>query len=92
MLGVFISPDGKGTTQFEHLLHKATYFGERICTCYTYRHEAWLGLSTMAMKSIKYSLPATKFMETECDQIMCQLLKHFLPKNGINCYIKRYLL
>ena len=92
MLGVHIAPNGDCKVQFEHLMKKATEYGERIQTCYTYRHEAWLGLTTMALKSIEYSLPATTFTEQECDKIMWQLLKHFLPKSGINRYIKRDVL
>ena len=44
MLGVYISPNGDNKCQYEHLLKKAIDLGERIRTCYTYRHEAWLGL------------------------------------------------
>ena len=87
MLGVYIAPDGNCSKQFESMMQKATEYSERIKTCYTYRHEAWLALTTMAMKSIDYALPATTLTESECDQIMWRLLKSFLPKSGVNRYI-----
>lgn len=50
--------------------------------------EAWIALTTVAMKSIEYCLPATMFTKKECQEIMWILIESFAPKVGINCYIK----
>ena len=88
MLGVFISPSGNNERQIQNLLSKAHDYAERVRTCHTYRHEAWLGLTTMAMKALEYCLPATTLTEKDCDKIMWPLLQQFLPRCGVNRYIK----
>ena len=92
MLGVYISPDGGNKAQVESLMKKAKAYSEKIRTCSVYRHEAWIGLSNVAMKSLDYCLPATTMTKAECDAITWQLLKHFLPRSGINRFIKRDVL
>ena len=92
MLGVHLAPDGNNKKQFEEMMKKATEYSERMRTGYVHRHEAWLGLTSMATKSLEYCLPATTLSESQCNQIMWKLIQSFLPKSGINRYIKRDVL
>ena len=92
MLGVHIAPDGSSKAQLKVLTEKARDYAERLRICHTYRHEAWLGLTTIATKSIEYCLPATTLSEKECDSIMWILLKEFLPRSGVNRFVKRDVL
>ena len=92
MLGVFIAPDGNHKEQFQNLLSKAKFLGERNRTIPAYSHEAWTGLTHIAMKSLEYCLPSTNLTKSECTTIMWELLRAFLPKAGINRYIKRDVL
>ena len=92
MLGVYIAPDGNNDVQYEHLIARTKQLGDKMRTTYCYNHEAWIGLTTIAMKSIEYCLPATTLSKVQCDNIMWQLIKEFLPRAGINRYIKRDIL
>ena len=89
MLGVYIAPDGNCDVQYGHLLDRARQLADKMRTTPCYQHEAWLGLTSIAMKSIEYCVPATTLSKEQCDTIMWQLIKEFLPKAGINRYIKR---
>ena len=92
MLGVYLSPDGNNEDQFQIMKQKAIQFGEVIRSQYFHRHEVWIALKTMVMKSLEYVLPATTLTKAQCDKIMWQLLQHFLPRAGINRYVKRDVL
>ena len=92
MLGVFISPSGENKAQVNSLMKKAKEYSDKVRTCPTFRHEAWIGLTNVAMKSLDYCLPATTLTKAECDNITWQLLKAFLTKSGINRFIKRDVL
>ena len=92
MLGVHIAPDGNNTDQVETLIKKATDYGQRMQTNHTYSHEAWIGMTQVVMKSLDYCLPATTMSQQQCDKIMWQVIKCFLPKSGINRFIKRDVL
>ena len=59
MLGVFIAPDGNNVEQVKQLKEKASRSSAMIRKSQVYEHEAWIGLTSMAMKSIEYCLPAT---------------------------------
>ena len=92
MLGVYIAPDGNNDEQVKQLKLKSERSGEIIRTSNIYASEAWIGLVTMATKSIEYCLPATTLTETQCTNIMWPMLKNFLPKSGINRHIRREVL
>ena len=92
MLGVHIAPDGNNNDQVKTLLTKAKGYSERMRTNFSYSHEAWVGMTHVAMKSLDYCLPATTMTQQECDKIMWEIIKGFLPKSGINRYIKRDVL
>ena len=92
MLGVFLTPDGNNKEQVRQLKLRAHTVAELIRTKHVYRHEAWLVLTTMALKLIEYCLPATTLNYEQCKEIMWILIKDFLPKSGINRYIKRDVL
>ena len=66
--------------------------GEYVRTGHVNRREACISLNLIAMKSLEYSLPVITFSEQECNELMWPLLKHFLPKAGINRYVKREVL
>lgn len=92
MLGVFIFPDGNCKEQKRQLMLKAEKYGELLLTSQIYKHEAWIGLNSMALKLIEYALPATTLSKKDCNEIMWKLIKNFLPLAGINRYIKRDVL
>ena len=92
MLGVHIAPDGNNKAQVQSLKQRARYFADAIRTSNIYATEAWIALTTIAMKSIEYCLPSTTLTETECKEIMWILIESFAPKAGINRYIKRDVL
>ena len=92
MLGVYIAPTGSNTAQVSFLKDRARYFADAIRTSNIYASESWIALTTMAMKSIEYCLPATTLTEDECKEIMWILIESFLPKSGINRFIKRDVL
>ena len=87
MLGVFLSPDGSDQKQIDHMLDKTTKLGEYINNGHVQKHEAWLALTTMALKAIEYPLPVLNLSESDMTTIMWPLLKNFLPKSSINRYI-----
>ena len=92
MLGVNLAPNGNNNAQLDIIKEKMRKYAEYIRTGHVNRHEAWISLSMMALKSFEYSLPAMTLTEKECNEIMKPLLKQFLPKMGINRNIKRDLL
>lgn len=92
MLGVFVSPDGKETAQIDFMKDKAIKLGEYIQTGHVQKHEAWIAMSTMVMKALEYLLPALNISENDMTSIMWPILKHFLPKSGLNRYIARKVL
>ena len=67
-------------------------FAEYIRTGHVNRHEAWVSLTMMIMKSFEYILPAMALSQEEHRKIMAPVLKQFLPKAGINSTIARDLL
>ena len=92
MLGVNLAPDGNNKAQLTAIKEKMRKYAEYIRVGHVNRHEAWISLSMIALKSLEYSLPAMTLTEEECNDIMKPLLKQFLPKAGINRNIKRDLL
>ena len=93
MLGVELAPDGNNDLQFQTLLQKAKDNAELIRTSGHLLHsEAWIALTTMAIKSIEYGLPASTFTEKQLTSIMTPLLQVYLPRSGIQRNIKRDLL
>ena len=89
MLGVHLAPDGKNNLQFQKMKEKAKELAEFTRIGHICPNETWIALQTMAMKSIEYPLPALTLSEEECEKIMWILLQAFLPKLGINRYMKR---
>ena len=92
MLGVYLAPNGNNKLQVQKLKEKATKMTEYIRTGHIKKNEAWIALTTMAMKSVKYPLPELTLTEKECEEIMWILIKTFLPRTGINRNIKRDVL
>ena len=92
MLGVFLSPDGNDDAQIAYMKDKAVRLGEFIRTGHVQKHEAWIAMTAMALKSIEYPLPALNLSEETMISIMWPILKNFLPKSGLNRYIKRSVL
>ena len=88
MLGVQIAPDGNNEAQVKHLLSKAQQSAEIIRSSNVMQHEAWIGLTCMAIKKLEYVLPATTLSEEECYKITRPLIDSFLPKAGINRNIR----
>ena len=92
MLGVLLAPDGNQEAQFQKSKGKMEKFAEYVRTGHVTRREAWLSLNMMAMKSFEYAIPAMTWTEKQYQEIMKPVLKHFLPKAGINRNISRDLL
>ena len=92
MLGVFLAPDGNNKRQIEEFKKKTSKFSEYIRTGHLTRHEAWTTLTTVALKSIEYALPALTLTKEECTSVIWPLLKVLLPKIGISRTISRDVL
>ena len=84
MLGVYLTPNGSNSLQFQKMKEKAMMLADRVRTSHLKRHEAWIALTNMVMKSLEYPLPVTTLTEKECTEIMWQILQKFLPKTGVN--------
>ena len=91
MLGVWLSPDGNNKTQKQVLIEKMKRFGEYVRTGHVTKHEAWTALNLVYMKSLQYALPSLTLNEDDYKDITWPLLKHVLPKAGINRNINRDL-
>ena len=70
MLGVYLTPTGSNKLQLEKLKEKATTIAEHARAGHLQRHEAWIALTTMVMKSLEYPLPTLTLAESECTKIM----------------------
>ena len=92
MLGVFLAPDGNNAQQVKEMTKKTKYFGEMIRTRHLDRNEVWTSLTSVALKSLEYPLPALTLLEDECTKIMWPLLKAYLPRAGINRHFPRDVL
>ena len=92
MLGVRLVPDGNHREQLQHMKEKMKNFAELIRTGHVTRHEAWISLTMMSMKSLEYPLPAMNLSAKEHADIMKPVLKQYLPKAGINRNIGRDIL
>ena len=92
MLGVFLAPDGNDQRQFDYLMDKSIHLRECIRTGHVQKHEAWLSMKTMALKSIEYPLPALNLSQKQLKTIMWPILSNFLPKSGINRNVKQDIL
>ena len=74
MLGVHLTPNGSNKLQFDKMKEKVTLFAERVRTGHLHRHEAWLALNSMVMRSLEYPSSATTLTEKECKDIMWTVL------------------
>ena len=92
MLGVYLAPDGNQLQQLQEFEKRAMTYAEKARTANLHRHEVWISLQTMVMKSIEYPLSVTTLNEKECNDLMWKLIKEFLPKAGINRYVRRDIL
>ena len=86
-LGVYLAPDGNNATQKKVLLEKMERLAEYICTGHVSRHEAWVSLSLVTMKSLEYCLPAMTLSEKDYTDIMKPVLKQFLPKKILTSFL-----
>ena len=92
MLGVSLAPDGNCNTQLEQLKEKMKTYAEYARTGHLNRHEAWVNLTMVVMKSLEYLLPALTLNKDQYTSIMAPVLRQFLPKLGLNRNIARDLL
>ena len=92
MLGVSLSLDGNTTEQLKVIKEKMSNYAEHIRTGHLNRHEAWINLTMIAMKTLEYTLPAMTLTQEQYKSIMSPLLKYFLPQMGLNRNIPRDLL
>ena len=92
MLGVSLAPDGNATTQIKTVKDKMKKYAEFIRTGHLSRHEAWINLTMVALKSLEYMIPAMTLTQDQYTSIMSPLLKQFLPKIGLNRNLPRDLL
>ena len=92
MLGVKLAPDGNQEQQLVAIKEKMSLFAEKIRTGHVTRHEAWMSLSMVALKSLEYMMPAMHLSERDYNEIMKPVLQQFLPKMGINRNISRDIL
>ena len=89
MLGVYIAPDGNQSDQIKAFEEKVNSYCEKVRTTNLHKHEVWLGLQSIVMKSLEYALPVTTLTKEQCNRLMWKIIKAFLPRAGINAYIRR---
>jgi hypothetical protein len=65
MLGVHLSPDRSNKAQFNIMLNKTKQYSEMIRTGHILKHEAWIALTIIAMKSLEYAVPALTLSREE---------------------------
>lgn len=92
MLGVSLAPDGNNKRQIEIAKEKMRKLSEQIRVGHLNKHEAWISLNSITMKTLEYMIPAMTITEDEYRSIMSPVLAQFLPKMGINRNIKRDIL
>ena len=92
MLGVHLAPDGNHKAQLKEFEAKIENYAEKVLTTNLHRYDVWIGLQSIVMKSFEYALPVTTLTKTECDKLMWKLISAFLPKAGINRYVKQDIL
>ena len=92
MLGVSLSPDGNSREQVTVIKNKMKAYAEHIRTGHLNRHEAWINLSMIAMKTLEYTLPAMTLSQQQYNSIMAPVLRSFLPQMGLNRNFPRDLL
>ena len=92
MLGVYLTPDGSNDIQLKKKKEKAQLLAENVRSGHLRYHEAWIALTTMAMKSLEYPMPALTFTKDECKSLMWIILQAYLPKSGIHRKITRDVL
>ena len=92
MLGVRLAPDGNNKAQISAMKEKMKMFAENMRVGHVNKHEAWVNLTQIAMKSLEYMLPAMTITEDEYKSIMSPVFDQFLPKMGLNRKMKRDIL
>jgi hypothetical protein len=92
MLGVYLAPNGNNDIQYETMIEKTKLYGEMIRTGHIHKHEAWVALTAIAMKSLEYAVPALTLTKEQYKKIMWPLLQSILPRAGINRNIHRSIL
>ena len=65
MLGVYLTPNGSNEIQIKKMEEKIINMIEHVRTGHLQRHEAWIALTTMTLKSLEYALPALTLTEEE---------------------------
>ena len=88
----FLSPNGSNDRQVEEYIKKTTHLGELVRMGHLDSKDSWTALTSVALKSIEYGLPALTMTEGQCTKIMWPLLKGYLPKSGINHHFPRDVL
>ena len=82
-LGVRLAPDGNNKAEFHFRLAAAQTWSDKVHSARLSHPLTWLSLTTSALKTQEYPLPATTFSPAECRQIMGKLLHRGLPACGI---------
>ena len=88
-LGVWMSPTGNDTAQFQHLQIESTMIATLIASSCLSKPEAYLAYMTSWVPAMTYSLSTTTMKEEELRSIQSQATAHFLQKMGFNRHFPR---
>lgn len=83
-LGVYLSPDGNLSAQFEKMLGAVTTWVDNLRTGRLSKEESWLALQSTILRTLAYPLPALRLTKAQCEAIMSPLLRYCLPSLGIS--------
>ena len=83
MLGVYLSADGKNTTQRMELRKVADEWREKVRVGALAKKDAWLALTSTVMKSLEYPLLTSTLTQADCTYIMAPILDGGMVKAGI---------
>jgi len=82
-LGVYLSPVGNLSAQFEKMLGAVTTWVDNLRTGRLSKEESWLALQSTILRTLAYPLPALRLTKAQCEAIMSPLLRYCLPSLGI---------
>jgi hypothetical protein len=88
-LGVYLSPTGDMTQQYQHLLEKSNKCAVRVMTSNLTRLEACLAYRTTWLPAITYSLSNTTLTKKQLEHVQMQAMGNFLTKMGLNRHFPR---
>ncbi|MGL5936611.1 MAG: hypothetical protein ACRCZI_13435, partial [Cetobacterium sp.] len=83
-LGVEVAMDGNQEREMEHLREKAERFADNYRTAKGLeKNEAWDGILTTVMATMRYPAAATQLTEKQWDYVLAPIFQSGLPKAGI---------